>query len=350
MKLKKIFALLLVLTLSFSLFSCDLVDKIMDFLPFTGKAEEAEQTPQKGPDDYESENETEATDYYADFLDTAERNAATGEFTLEVCPEDKISELDVDGAVNVFFFANSDYSAVTYVYKFTSKESANAFYEMLLEDYAGYSDITTKIFDDAVIFGYTETVERLVNGEVYEPLDYSEYRDTRDVEGRETVTVKIVVRDYGDIVLLLDATTAPVTVANFTKLVSEGFYDGLTFHRVIKDFMIQGGDPLANGTGGSDEKIYGEFSSNGHDNDIQHLRGTISMARSNDPDSASSQFFICNADAPHLDGSYAAFGYVISGMSVVDAITRETAKHGDYNGAIAIKTNQAVIETIEILP
>ena len=263
MKLKKTFALLLVLTLSFSLFSCDLVDKIMDFLPFAGKAEEAEQTPQKAPDDYESENETEATDYYAGFLDTAERNAATGEFTLEICPEDEISELEVEGAVNVFFFANSDYSSAAYVYKFSSKESASAFYEMLGEDYVDYDGITIKIFDNVVVFGYTETVEYLEKGEVYQPPvlpDYSDYRDTRDVEDRETVTVKITVRDYGEIVVLLDATTAPVTVANFTKLVSEGFYDGLTFHRVIKDFMIQGGDPLANGTGGSDEKIYGEFS------------------------------------------------------------------------------------------
>ena len=123
---------------------------------------------------------------------------------------------------------------------------------------------------------------------------------------------KITVELYSD--------AAPITVANFEKLVKEGFYDGLIFHRVIEGFMIQGGDPLGNGTGGSKEKIKGEFMHNGVPNPIRHTRGVISMARSMDPNSASSQFFIMHKDAPHLDGNYAAFGKVVEGMDVVDEI------------------------------
>lgn len=113
---------------------------------------------------------------------------------------------------------------------------------------------------------------------------------------------------------------APITVANFEKLVKEGFYDGLIFHRVIAGFMIQGGDPTGTGRGGSSERIKGEFASNGVKNTLKHTRGVISMARSMDPNSASSQFFIMHMDAPHLDGDYAAFGKVVSGMDVVDEI------------------------------
>ena len=120
--------------------------------------------------------------------------------------------------------------------------------------------------------------------------------------------------------LELDETAAPKTVANFNKLVSEGFYDGLSFHRIIPGFMIQGGDPVGNGTGGSNENIVGEFASNGFNNPIKHTRGVISMARSMYPNSASSQFFIMHADAPHLDGNYAAFGHVVEGLEVVDEI------------------------------
>lgn len=120
--------------------------------------------------------------------------------------------------------------------------------------------------------------------------------------------------------LELDPANAPITCANFEKLVSEGFYDGLTFHRIIRGFMIQGGDPLGNGRGGSKEHIVGEFRSNGYSNPIVHKRGVISMARAMDPNSASSQFFIMHADAPHLDGNYAAFGHVVEGMDTVDEI------------------------------
>ena len=132
--------------------------------------------------------------------------------------------------------------------------------------------------------------------------------------------IVIEMENGAKIELELDAKAAPVTVKNFEKLVSEGFYDGLTFHRIIPGFMIQGGDPLGNGMGGADENIVGEFRSNGHDNPIKHTRGVISMARSFDPNSASSQFFIMHADAPHLDGQYAAFGRVVSGMEAVDEI------------------------------
>ena len=134
----------------------------------------------------------------------------------------------------------------------------------------------------------------------------------------------IIEMDNGGIIKVeLDAENAPITVENFEKLIKEGFYDGLTFHRVIKGFMIQGGDPKGNGTGGSSEKIRGEFSDNGVPNNILHERGVISMARSMDPNSASSQFFIMHEDAPHLDGSYAAFGRVVEGMDVVDEIANE---------------------------
>ena len=122
---------------------------------------------------------------------------------------------------------------------------------------------------------------------------------------------------------------APKTVRNFRKLVSEGFYDGLTFHRVIKGFMIQGGDPLGNGMGGADENIVGEFRANGYNNPIKHERGVISMARAFDPNSASSQFFIMHENAPHLDGQYAAFGKVVSGIETVDEIADIPTGYGD---------------------
>jgi len=124
----------------------------------------------------------------------------------------------------------------------------------------------------------------------------------------------------GDIVIELYPDKAPITVQNFKKLVSEGFYDGLTFHRVYSGFMIQGGDPDGDGSGGAPNTIKGEFSSNGVANDLSHTRGVVSMARSNSPDSASSQFFIMHADKPTLDGNYAAFGRVVSGMEIVDGI------------------------------
>ena len=158
---------------------------------------------------------------------------------------------------------------------------------------------------------------------------------------------EIVVKNYGTIALELDADIAPITVENFANLVNEGFYNGLTFHRIISGFMIQGGDPLGNGTGGSSKTIKGEFASNGVKNSISHVRGTISMARSSMPNSASSQFFIVHQDSTFLDGQYAAFGTVTSGMEVVDKICADTAVEDD-NGTVA-KNNQPVIEKITII-
>lgn len=156
----------------------------------------------------------------------------------------------------------------------------------------------------------------------------------------------IEVRDYGTIKVALDAEAAPATVENFIKLAKEGFYDGLTFHRIIDGFMIQGGDPAGNGTGGSGETIVGEFASNGHENPISHVKGVISMARSSDPDSASSQFFITVADAAFLDGEYAAFGYVTEGMDAAERIAAD-AQPIDDNGTIP-PANQPVISRITI--
>ena len=136
--------------------------------------------------------------------------------------------------------------------------------------------------------------------------------------------------------------TAPISAKNFEKLVSEGFYDGLIFHRVIPGFMIQGGDPLGNGMGGAKDKIKGEFRANGIQNDLKHTRGVISMARSFDPNSASSQFFIMHADAPHLDGQYAAFGKVVSGMETVDEIASVPTDYND-RPKIAIRMKKVYI-------
>ena len=182
----------------------------------------------------------------------------------------------------------------------------------------------------------------------------SAYATTRDITDRHVHYVEMCVSGYGKVIILLDASTAPETVHNFLDLVNEGFYDGLTFHRVVSNFMIQGGDPKANGTGGHTDKngkeinIKGEFLLNGHWNDISHIRGVISMARSNDYNSASSQFFICNADSTHLDFQYAAFGYVVQGMSVIDEITAVTSQYAT-NGVIRNKAQQAKISYIREL-
>ena len=161
-----------------------------------------------------------------------------------------------------------------------------------------------------------------------------------------THNVTIEVQDYGTIKAVLYGEAAPITVENFVKLAGEGFYDGLTFHRIIDGFMIQGGDPKGNGTGGSDQTIKGEFAQNGFDNPIQHLRGVLSMARSSMPDSASSQFFIMHQVSPWLDGAYAAFGCVTEGIEVVDAICQKTPVT-DGNGTVA-KANQPKIVSIKV--
>lgn len=173
------------------------------------------------------------------------------------------------------------------------------------------------------------------------------FDDEADSAAVEDCVVKISIKNYGDIEVELDAEAAPVTVENFVSLVKDGFYDGLTFHRIIDGFMIQGGDPLGNGMGGSEETIIGEFSANGIENPISHERGAISMARSQDMNSASSQFFIVHEDATYLDGQYAAFGHVTKGMEVVDKICKD-AKPTDNNGTIPADA-QPVIESITIV-
>lgn len=168
--------------------------------------------------------------------------------------------------------------------------------------------------------------------------------------GNKTKQIKVEmnITDYGKIVLELDRDNAPITVDNFVKLVDAKFYNGLTFHRIINNFMVQGGDPLKNGTGGSENTIKGEFSSNGVNNKLTHKRGVISMARSQDMNSASSQFFIMHKDNTSLDGNYAAFGKVISGIEVVDKIEETLSSLGDENGLIPVD-KQPVIEYIKVI-
>ena len=154
-----------------------------------------------------------------------------------------------------------------------------------------------------------------------------------ETQGIGTHHAEIDIQDYGTITVELDGDAAPITVQNFMDLANDGFYDGLTFHRIIAGFMMQGGDPNGNGTGGSENTIKGEFSANGVENSLSHTRGAISMARSQAYDSASSQFFICHEDSTFLDGQYACFGYVTDGMDVVDAVC-EAAQPTDDNGTI----------------
>ncbi len=177
-------------------------------------------------------------------------------------------------------------------------------------------------------------------------FDASLLKGCYDISNDDLTYVQINVKDYGTITAALDSTIAPVSVENFVSLAKDGFYDGLTFHRIIDGFMIQGGDPNGNGTGGSKKTIKGEFSQNGVENPITHVRGAFSMARSQDPDSASSQFFIVQSDSKYLDGQYAGFGYVTDGMDIVDKICKD-AKPTDGNGSIAA-ADQPVIESVTI--
>ena len=183
-----------------------------------------------------------------------------------------------------------------------------------------------------------------------DPLKDYEIDDS--TEEKDTYHVAMAIKNYGVIIVELDAKSAPNTVKNFIKLVRAGFYDGLTFHRVMENFMIQGGDPNGDGTGSAPEKIKGEFVTNGFPNLIKHEKGVISMARGQSPDSASCQFFICNSDSAsvkNLDYKYAAFGHVVEGIEIVDAITEDTAKFGDDNGTIARKSKQAVISEMKVI-
>lgn len=169
---------------------------------------------------------------------------------------------------------------------------------------------------------------------------------SQDTDYKSSYTAVIDVKNYGKITVELYEELAPITVKNFVKLAKDGFYDGLTFHRIITGFMIQGGDPKGDGTGGSKETIKGEFSQNGVENNLSHTRGVISMARASDPDSASSQFFIVHQDSTFLDGQYAGFGRVTDGMDIVDKICDDTPVT-DTNGTVE-KENQPVINSIKI--
>ena len=173
-------------------------------------------------------------------------------------------------------------------------------------------------------------------------MDYPQL-NLNKVEGPKA-TIKT---NHGDIKIQLFPEQAPMTVENFVRLAQKGYYDKTIFHRVISDFMIQGGDPEGNGLGGSNKEIKGEFSANGVKNTISHTRGVISMARAQSYNSASSQFFIMHEDAPYLDGSYAAFGHVTEGIEIVDKICEDT-KVEDSNGTV-LKENQPVIEKIVMI-
>ena len=169
---------------------------------------------------------------------------------------------------------------------------------------------------------------------------------TSDFDTTLNYYADITVQDYGTLTVALDAEAAPLTVQNFVDLARSGFYDGLTFHRIMDGFMMQGGDPTGTGSGGADYNIPGEFSANGWDNPLSHTRGAISMARATDYDSASSQFFIVQSDSTSLDGKYACFGYVTEGMEYVDAICAD-AEPTDNNGTIKPE-EQPVITSIVI--
>jgi peptidyl-prolyl cis-trans isomerase B (cyclophilin B) len=172
---------------------------------------------------------------------------------------------------------------------------------------------------------------------------------TSSSEKTEATTAASASASGKTIVIELDTKAAPITCENFEKLVRSGFYDGLTFHRVVDNFMAQGGDPLGTGMGGSDENIKGEFSANGVENPLSHTRGVISMARSQDPDSASSQFFICYSDdCTFLDGQYAAFGKVTEGMDVVDDFLKVPRSMGG-DGAVSAPNSPIVMEKVQML-
>lgn len=201
------------------------------------------------------------------------------------------------------------------------------------------------IFLVAIIFLFVATSNSDNSGSTSDSASTSATISTQQAKG--THHAEIDIKDYGVIKVELNGDVAPITVANFINLANSNFYDGLTFHRIIDGFMMQGGDPLGNGTGGSENEIKGEFSNNGVENNLSHTRGAISMARSSDMNSASSQFFIVQEDSTYLDGDYACFGYVTEGMDIVDEIC-ESAVTTDSNGSVASE-NQPVINSIKII-
>ncbi len=168
-------------------------------------------------------------------------------------------------------------------------------------------------------------------------------------EKLDMVYAQIEMENGGVITLELDPNVAPITVANFKSLAESGFYNGLTFHRISKGFMIQGGDPAGNGSGGSSQEIKGEFKKNGVNNTISHKRGVISMARSDGMNSASSQFFICDADSTYLDGKYAAFGHVIDGLDVVDEIANTPVIMNAQGTEKSVPTVKVIMKEVRII-
>lgn len=176
-------------------------------------------------------------------------------------------------------------------------------------------------------FLWCKLISRLEEREIFMDLEIAKGYNKTD----EATNLVNIAMDSGDhIVIELEPEEAPITVSNFQKLVSESFFDGIIFHRIIRGFMIQGGDPTGTGRGGAETKIKGEFASNGVDNRLSHRRGVVSMARTQIPDSASSQFFICHGDSLFLDGEYAAFGRVVHGMDVVDCIADLETDRSDF--------------------
>lgn len=233
---------------------------------------------------------------------------------------------------------------ITAAYHAASKKSARAQQESLQAGSTAAPEASTDT-GDAGTEASADSGKAVTGGLVL--FDPAGVKGAYDISKDDLTYAQIKVKDYDTITMALDSTVAPKTVENFISLVKDGFYDGLTFHRIMDGFMIQGGDPLGNGTGGSDKNIKGEFSANGVDNPITHVRGAVSMARAQDMDSASSQFFIVQKDSTFLDGQYAGFGYVTDGMDVVDRICKD-AKPTDGNGTIP-KDQQPVIESIKIV-
>ena len=172
--------------------------------------------------------------------------------------------------------------------------------------------------------------------------------DTPGTDG-EKIMIEMMIKNFGTVKLELYPDIAPITVENFVNLAKDGFYDGLTFHRIFPDFMIQGGDPKGNGSGGSDKKIKGEFAANGVANNISHKRGVISMARSKSYDSASSQFFIVHGDSTFLDGQYAAFGKVVEGMDVIDKVAGVECSYNPLDMGNTTPVDPPVIEYVKVI-
>lgn len=201
---------------------------------------------------------------------------------------------------------------------------------------------TTQTTTDSVVTTTSNADMTAIAAEI-DSMEVADFTETI----KTTEYVKLTIQHYGDVVIRLRPDIAPITVANFQELVGEGFYDGLTFHRIIRGFMIQGGDPNGDGTGGSGTTIKGEFKINGVQNDLSHIAGVISMARRSSPyDSATSQFFICNGDASgSLDGQYAGFGYVVAGLDVIMTVSEVEVKTGS-SGEASQPVEPVVIEKI----